>query len=104
MKSGSWSSYQSALPHEARQCGERDDPADDAAPDLQAENERLRVERRVLLGAAVASGRLIVELAAALRRMLAAHDADVARGSLVAAGNSQAADQARAALAKAEGR
>lgn len=37
----------------------------------------------------------------ALKRMLAAHDADVANGSLIAAGNSQAADEARAAILKA---
>lgn len=43
------------------------------------------------------------DLLAALRRMLAAHDADVEAGSLIAAGNGHAADQARRAIAKAYG-
>jgi len=32
MKSGSWSSYQAALPHEAKSCGERDDEVRHHAP------------------------------------------------------------------------
>jgi hypothetical protein len=45
---------------------------------------------------------LEAELLAALKRMLGAHDADVEHGSLIAIGNSAAADQARNAIAKAE--
>ena len=51
-----------------------------------------------------ANARLIAaapELLDALKRMLAAYDADKARG--IAFGNDNAADQARAAIAKAEG-
>ena len=44
------------------------------------------------------------ELLAALERMLAAHDADVEAGSLIAAGNGMAAAQARQAIAKATGK
>ncbi len=43
------------------------------------------------------------EMYEALKRLLAAHDADVKHGSLIALGNSAAADQARAAIAKAQG-
>lgn len=43
------------------------------------------------------------KLLASLQRMLAAHDADVAAGSLIAAGNGQAAEQARAVIAAATG-
>lgn len=42
------------------------------------------------------------DLLAALERMLAAHDADVEMGSLIALGNEQAAEQARIAIAKAQ--
>ena len=44
------------------------------------------------------------DMLAALERMLAAHDADVEAGSLIAAGNGMAAAQARQAIAKATGK
>jgi len=46
--------------------------------------------------------RLVTALAmlhTALKRMLTAHDADVAAGSLIAAGNEAAAEDARVAMA-----
>lgn len=43
------------------------------------------------------------ELLQTLERLLAAHEADVANGSLIALGNQAAADQARKVINKARG-
>lgn len=86
------------LQHEADSAG--DYPATYA---VYTEDGSGLIAENVLLGDA----RVITAapgLLAALKRMLAAHDADVAAGSLIAAGNMAAADEARAAIAKATGK
>lgn len=72
--------------------------------------ERIKAAKDIILSEPAMYGQGFCELARshsdllkALERMLAAHDADVEMGSIIAAGNGCAAEQARSAIANTRG-